>query len=454
MYSKWTNSLIDDIIDKIHDNVIVPIIGLGAFCVKGNQGMSLQQYVVETIINKSNLDVIDLDDEEKVAIHKGDYRSMSILKRELGNNLQVRLKELYNSEEWKSIVELKAQVKQFLEYGNFPLILTTCNFKNIETLLSGKYRPIAYRAEQKPSQDVRLLDNESIEESSMFYMFGYVATGALTVITENDFLRFLHCYHDINRYPKDLKYYLKDKHILSLGCEIPDWTVRFLLYSLKEDDFLKENTFGDDFFDGGYLSLNLEEGLSKFLRRISYFSHNNVNDFLIDINRKLTPVSKTKLFISLDSMEYDTIGEEIKRKLSDEFDVIIYKDYASPKYWREIESKLKETDYFIPIVTARAILKIYSARTIPAEIQQSKDVIPGLITEWQLALEYNLQCLPIYLEGKGTMNSLKDALLQSDTDKNIWPLFFSAEGNEGIVIDTISEISSELVLNYLRVYDK
>ena len=34
--------------------------------------------------------------------------------------------------------------------------------------------------------------------------------------------------------------------------------MRFLLYSLKEDDFLKENTFGDDYFDGGFLSLYLE----------------------------------------------------------------------------------------------------------------------------------------------------------------------------------------------------
>ena len=58
------------------------------------------------------IDMGDLDDEEKIAIHKGDYRSMSILKRKLGNNLQIRLKELYNSDEWKSSIQLKKQVRK------------------------------------------------------------------------------------------------------------------------------------------------------------------------------------------------------------------------------------------------------------------------------------------------------------------------------------------------------
>ncbi|MBQ2886898.1 MAG: hypothetical protein IJE43_24565 [Alphaproteobacteria bacterium] len=454
MYSKWTNSLIDDIIDKIYNNVVVPIIGLDAFCIKGYEDISLAQYIIENILNKCNFVINDLDDEEKIAIHKGDYRSMSILKRKLGNNLQIRLKELYNSDEWKSSIQLKKQVQQFLEYGKFPLILTTCNFKNIENLLSTQYLPIAYRAEQKAVQDIKLSIDETIEENSMFYMFGFVAAGGgFTAITENDFLRFLHCYHDKNYHPKNLKYYLKDKHILSLGCEIPDWTVRFLLYSLKEDDFLKENTFGDDYFDGGFLSLNLEEGLSKFLRRISYFSHNNVTDFLLDINKKLIPTHKPKIFISLDSKEYDSIGKEIKRKLSDEFEIIIYNDFASPQYWKVIEDKLKESDFFVPIITSNAIVKLFTARTIPTEIKESKDVIPGLITEWQLALKFNRICIPIYL--KETMEPFKTALQQKDPQRDkLWPLFFSEEGNEGIVLDEIFEISSELVRNYFREFNK
>ena len=178
-----------------------------------------------------------------------------------------------------------------------------------------------------------------------------------------------------------------------------------------------------------------------------------MTDFLLDINKKLTPADKPKIFISLDSKEYASIGQEIKRKLSDEFEIIIYKDFASPQYWKVIETKLKESDFFIPIITSNAIVKLFTVETIPAEIKESKDIIPGLITEWQLALKFNMKCIPIYL--KGTMEPFKTALQQKDPQRNkLWPLFFSDEGNEGVVLDEIYEISSELIHNYLREFNK
>ena len=59
--SKMAVSSIDDIIDKIYDNVVVPIIGLDAFSVKGNEDISLAHYIIEEILNKCNFEINDLE---------------------------------------------------------------------------------------------------------------------------------------------------------------------------------------------------------------------------------------------------------------------------------------------------------------------------------------------------------------------------------------------------------
>ena len=80
-----------------------------------------------------------------------------------------------------------------------------------------------------------------------------------------DFLRYLHCIQDTNTKPDYLKKYLENKYILSLGCEIPDWTFRFLLYSLKEKEGRLEGISGEDMFDGGALSKVMDDNLYSFL---------------------------------------------------------------------------------------------------------------------------------------------------------------------------------------------
>ena len=71
---------------------------------------------------------------------------------------------------------------------------------------------------------------------SLYYLFGRVNIAKRSfMVTEDDLLDYLHCWHDSDTRPNQISKYLSDKFILILGCRYPNWLFRFFWYVMRGD---------------------------------------------------------------------------------------------------------------------------------------------------------------------------------------------------------------------------
>lgn len=461
---EWTGELIKNIVANISANNIVPVIGPNVFYVEGEEKMTVQQYVVQELLNNY---LMDEATEQNVRNCSNGFKGMSRLFKLFKNHkksLNDSIYSLYFNKDSKFLSQIKIneEVQTFLKLGQFPLILTTVNYCKLEETLSfhgRKYESVSYRKEKvknKRQEDIILKeDKREIEYPSIFHIMGTISINRGTgVVTEDDFLKFLHCLHDTNTRPENLHEYLKlenNKYLLTLGCDIPDWTFRFLLHSLKADERggLHNDDAAENSFVGGAIDEHLNEDVTEFLMDIGYFPNKRISAFLNDINSSLSPEEKPKVFLSLCSEEYDSYGSKLHQALSDRFEVWFYKyDGDQHRYWNDkehgIENGLKSSEFILPVITPNAIDRIddYAVPEMP------NDDTSGLIEEWTRAKKYDIKCCPLYIGRNET--HLKKALKRNVACESLlWSFFFTEDGNAGIQVD-LDTFSSETLYNHLR----
>lgn len=431
--SRWSEDLIEDIVNNIQDKAVVPVIGDDAYYIDGSD-FSLQHFLLDRVLKSANLENTYKAVEYQDGI-KGYTRLSSCLLKEQNLILKKLIIKEFKNSEIKDQIHLRDDIKRFLDYGDFPLIISTSIHSILSKELAKEYQVISYQKEQKSSQDISLSDDD-ISNRTIYNIFGNLATNTDCVFTDNDFLSYLHSLHDTNTYPKNLKHYLLPRYVLMLGCDIPDWTFRFLLYSLKaKHGNLRPEEGGLNSFVGGNLSKTLNEELEMFLSDISYLSSRQVSEFLNDINSHLHPVSKPKLFLSCLSDEYNSADVlELRRKLSEKFDVWFCpeqtEERAGDRYWLKIKQGLKEAEYFMPYVTDKLCFKLYGMEavdTIEPHPDSSKEL--GIVTEWKYAIQYECarQTRPYILSDFDAFKRLKEEKFELLNE-----LFFTEEGAQAI----------------------
>lgn len=458
--TKWPPSLIDDIVRKIGNNKIVPLIGSGAYYIHESTGdITVQEYVVRELLKLEPIS-IELTDDNKKKFCCG-YKGMTNVNKIFKNSpltLYNSINNLFSSSDFKSKLRMYPRIKEFLEAGNFPLIITTCVFRDLEILIP-KYNDtgIAYQMEGTTDQGI---SNNLANCPCVYYLFGTIDNDdAAAVITEKYFLKYLYCIQDSNNRPLNLKEYLSpkrgdsrsnkksnEKYLLSIGCDMPDWTFRIIIYSLKEQNGdLKYQERKVDNFQGGMLVHNVDQQLDDFLADIGYYSAGDLDLLFEEINKKIPNKKKPTLFLSVNSEEYEDVIN-LKRELEKQFEVWFFKDNGKNRYWKSINEGLIKSQYFMPIVSSDTLLKM--RETCPKEIG-GPDVEIGIITEMRMALEKkaksneNTYCIPVYY--KITKERLFNALKEGHCP-DLKPLF---EGIQGITTP-LNEISCEEIINYIK----
>lgn len=448
---KWSEKVVNDLISKITKGNVVPIIGYKVFYATQNR-IPVQQYIVEELLKQEDL---ELDEDIDIDAYTDGIMGMTRLERlfERENlSLLKTLEDLYDNEDFYSNIFIEENVLRLLELSHFPLIISTVNFNFINNLLEKyglKYHLITYQGDQSGNNQDIEVKNEQIVIPTIFNIFGTVGTNANVVIFENDLLLFIRRILDTNSMPKALVQYLykpqtnSARNILTLGCEIPDWTFRLLLYSLKEPDCDKEKKYHRNTFGGGYVSPFLDCELLDFLLDIKYKLSNDFS-CLEHINELLEPhqpPKKDKVFLSLCSEDYKDIGETVRKELSKQFEVWMFSYDGGPDYWKRIRQGISQCRYFMPIVSPSAILKLQEVKDV-SHIEL--DVTGGLICEWAMALENKKKsyadkryCLP-YLY-KTEVSRFKDELLKIDSQRQyLWPLFYGDDTTLEAITDGLN----------------
>ena len=436
----WCDDLIKDLVVNIQaeEHYVVPVIGDDAFFVEGSD-KSLQHYILDAVLKKNQLDEIYDASEFQEGI-KGYTRLFSRLKKEQNSNLKKYIIQELNCEETTSRVHLRSEVKNFLDSGNFPLIISTSIYDILDRELNDNYDVVSYYKGPYTSQDIVLVHEDTIFSKTIFNIFGKLGTNKDCVFTDNDFLSYLHSLHDTKLAPANIKKYLSSRHLIMLGCNIPDWTFRFLLYSLKaKDGKLKpdEDNLGNNSFVGGNVSPNKDGDLDYFLSEISYLSGHELSKTLKKINSNIQPISKPKLFLSCSSIDYRSTNIiELKIKLSERFEVWFcpekIKEKGGEKYWQKIREGLQESEYFMPVITESLLIKLLKMEAIlSVDPQPDTPNEMGIITEWKYALQYkclNNTCPYILCD----FSDFKE--VQDNKMKLLKKIFFNDDGAQALTI--------------------
>ena len=300
---------------------------------------------------------------------------------------------------------------------------------------------MAYQCEKNSNQDIVLSQEDSLlEKPTVYHIFGVSKPLNRCVLSEDDFLKYIHCLQDTNTTPYQLRQYLKDKYLLTIGCDIPDWTFRLLLYSLKEtDDSIGARGGSRDSFHGGAINPQFDDGFVSYLERIKYYSDNRLYEFLAAVTNCLPNEERPSIFLSICSEEYESIGKILKRKLSSRFNVWYCDDnlngHGGEAYWSEIRKGLEQCRYFMPVITPRACVKLLRSSDV---IEPRHDEEGGIITEWKYALDVwrrnyapngEKYCIPYRIDVD--LNDFKRDL-QSKFGGILFDLFFSDSGNQHI----------------------
>ena len=373
---------------------LVPVIGSDVFYVQeGQKEILLYDYLFGKVI-KDYIDPRDQDEvlRECTGSHLRRMKKLQSLmprwvKREykqapsIYSCIAMIMKEAAREHK----IRLRETVRDFLQYGNFPLIITTCFSDLLEELLMAphgkRYQRVGYYCQSSKEQDI----DSSIENTpTVFHLFGISESGAEPMITEDDFLKYLHCLHNTSA-PSNLKAYLKRRTVLALGCNVPDWAFRFILLSLTEEDGrIKERTN----LLGGAIMRDMEQNdeFQEFLDEIRYLHGNDIDTFLQPINES---IHCYKLFLSYsaseNTMEWDGI-QEILSKLEKNYKVWFFneqtKDKYGERYWDLIQDGLKECDVFLAIVTQDMVEKMKKV----SHGGPKKDYDAGFLWEWKMMM--------------------------------------------------------------------
>jgi hypothetical protein len=69
----------------------------------------------------------------------------------------------------------------------------------------------------------------------VYHLFGRVSASGDYVVSDEDRLEFIHALQSDARQPRLLFDYLRDSHLLLIGCSFPDWLTRFFLRTLRRE---------------------------------------------------------------------------------------------------------------------------------------------------------------------------------------------------------------------------
>lgn len=404
--------LLDQFQQAIEERHLVPVIGTGAYYADmGAEGHwpvirylaleLLMKYRYRLVRPGENFESIK---EYVLNLSKSQFLCMSWFESRLGGAFKTALVKLLRDNEFLRIIELEPKISAFLELGNFPLLVSTSliSHKLMSLVCARKnYLCRKYSLLRKADDDIELDSNyDNIKQSTLYFLFGQ-ATNAYSpfVSTEIDLIQYLHALQDSSTRPAQLLDYISKRQILTLGCEIPDWTFRLLLFSLNPGSV--SISYAANSVSGGVLQ-RFDTNCKDFLSRINYYANDSFNDFLIPICQRLSVqhTTKQKIFLSYSAEENSDDFrriQELAMSLRDKFEVFFFPNnkaaYPGGQYWYDIENAINECDCFMPVLTKDFLLRINDEKEVNQDysaFSELKDKESGYLTEWRMAVaRYN-----------------------------------------------------------------
>lgn len=257
-------------------------------------------------------------------------------------------------------------LKRVLSIQQFPFVITTTVDYTVENTMreiwKERERDLKVLVFNNNPKDLSILGDISKESDmeipTVYYMFGKANSQRLNsfVVTDEDMLSFCQSWLTEDKHPQKLSRVLGDKFLLFLGCNYPDWLVRFIWYSMRQ----KLDSSGmlvDD---------EAEDSLIDFLNRVNVNTETNPEFVISEIERRVnkrmiednkyrfeSPKDRTDVFISYSRAD-SAITEKLYNALVKKGLNVWYdrKNLAAGDMWLEkINTAVKTTKFCVVLLT-------------------------------------------------------------------------------------------------------
>lgn len=326
---------------------------------------SFHSYLVEKVISRCK-SKIEMTESELSGIVNEGYYGISLLEAKMGRALY---EDLFNAavDEDDNLYQgicLKQDVADFLKTCRFPLIVTTSCFPVIEKVLDQGYK--SYWCELGRKND------SPLPSMCVYHIFGKAKPGNSNWgYNDKQILRFLRSvYSDYQL--KNLKSGIENiadrQMLMILGNDTPDWLFRFILTPI----------YGGDVYDDGngyYLSedeRNDSMSLDRFLCDIKFEKESQMMAVLREVTSKVMGGEQTQnpeegskydFFVAHASDDKELARKLVERLRSHGLKVWVdYENIKDGKYWERIIDGIRNSSYFMPLVTGKYIMKTVSAK--------------------------------------------------------------------------------------------
>lgn len=357
------------LLDAIENKRVVPILGENLIHVATESGnRDIRSYLLNNL-SKQFSEGQDIRDFSQIEcdIHRYNTKGDAGDETDIYYEIFQQLKE--------ASITLPDQVVKLFQICNFPLVLTTSYAPRINEVLGVNENNIKVYQKKKESDILSI--NTGLKDSTILYhLFGKVnAVQKSFLVTDEDLLDYLHCWHNKDTRPPVLEKYLKDKFFLVLGCNYPNWLFRFFWHSIKNFSITPTADLGGM---QGVVALDQhhaeDQELIGFLSRIKTITVNNTEDFIGELIERYQLRNKDKVTMSkpenseLDTQEHDIFisyaSEDFEK--AERIYNLLKSLGANPwfdkkkleggeLYERTIDKKIKECKRFMPILSQHTL---------------------------------------------------------------------------------------------------
>lgn len=353
--AKW-----ETLIDQIIEGNVIPVIGSDILM----DGINIEQYLIDLLAK--NCGIISKPTNFSELLYDENFKNRE--------NIYFWLSSFCSNNAAK--LKPSSLLKRILSIKQFPFVITTSFFPIVEAAMSEiwKDRKVKSMVFSNNPATTRLkgvgdIGNESdISTPTVYYMFGKACNSAHRfVVTDTDMLCFCSSWLSNDSRPPILSNVLKDKYLLVLGNNYPDWLFRFIWYSMN----LTENaTSPFSKTQGMMVDDKADDNLIKFLNRLDTFTQKDPLFVVDTIEQKLKereqeieahrfdkPQKDCDIFISY-SRSDSRIAESLYKTLTNNGLNVWYdkmKLKSGSDWMAEIEKAIDTSRLYIPILTENTL---------------------------------------------------------------------------------------------------
>lgn len=338
------------LLEEIDRGNVIPVLGheLFTLTVEGKE-WPLREYILQKM--RERLGVEDSVSDFAELSYEYNIRAWDRIQSEPYYETTRILQEVAGLE-----VEFLPELQELLSIEKFRLVLSTSfddlALKAMENFWGkGKVKRLSY--EKRSCKE----DIDDLSKPCLYQMFG--KAGAVPhefVLTEDDLLEFLHYWLDENYRPKRLSNVLREKYLLVIGCNYPNWLFRFFFHSLK---FSSRSSSTDKV--GMLADSRLDKSLVDFLSRMNAGVHEDARAFIRELVKRWKAFrgveDQKEIFISYASEDY-----EQARRVAETFQnlgVAVWFDKKSLEpgdaYEAMIKQNIQESKIFVPVLSQSVV---------------------------------------------------------------------------------------------------